>query len=300
MNLRLDFLASYVPPKRVAINEIVDDARVAASFVADGFANVAISDIDIVAMAEVAVERICGTPGFLNDVDGIIISTDSYDSHSFGNSKSEYSSVRSEFKRMFSRYFGEDTTLYSVGMNGCLNFAQSLSVATGLVASGAHEKVLVVLCDRATWHRSRILDNGAAVLGDAAGCFTVSGEGRWMVELIATQAIPSTSLSHGFSVLKAAQKLRRVAECRLGRPLDTVMEFFGDNLHFSTYQIVAEGLGISLSKVSLPNKHVTGHAFACDCLLALQQRSAETGKVGNSIGAINISGSRLGLLILRD
>jgi hypothetical protein len=251
------------------------------------------SDLDIIAMAKSLIEGHIASHG--TDFDALILASDSYHTlDEYDPRIGGYICARNLLRDALINDFHLRVPIYATGMNGCFNFSAGLAIAKGLLESGFHNKILYVITDRAARDRSRILEGNIGVLGDAATSCIISKAGGWLVRSIDLIDVP-LALTPGLGFLNAGKIWRdRRAHEYGGRNIS----FVGDNLVWSSYQILAEGMRVSPDLIRFPRKAATGHAFACDCLIGLEALAFDHDPRLELFGMINVGAGRIGWTVI--
>lgn len=197
-----------------------------------------------------------------------------------------------------------DIPCYGVTFNRCVNLLAGLDVAWALVASGRHERVLVITTDKVAAGADRMSqfalfsDGAAACLvsaapAAAAGCYELLG-------CASAQLTAELEWSNQIS-----SDLARVVCDRLLGPRDLKLGDLAALLHANLYKPLVvmkeRQAGFGAEQLYTGNIERIGHCFAADPLINLVDRMA-LGHIGTDrfcMLATSVPGSRIGALLRR-
>jgi 3-oxoacyl-[acyl-carrier-protein] synthase III len=171
---------------------------------------------------------------------------------------------------------------YGNWLASCANLSTTLSMARGMISSGQHRNVLVVLTDRLSRFAPRLMHNGASVTSDVAtSCLIGPNQGDFEVSTIAIASAPKIArfgmqekADLGKIVFETLKGLKRLGETFVAangrRPGDYDLVVAG-HYHTLSLQVLSDALRIDPSRLRRDARRGFGHAHASDNLLTLRQ-----------------------------
>jgi len=288
--------------------------RIMSFLTSDGFQSYSRSSNDIVEMAASAIAASLQKSRLEpHDIDAVLLSTESWwdvEDQSAGLPKVPVNiRLREGFLHETCLTLGlSRATPYGNWLSGCANFTSTLALARGLVASGQHKNIMVVLSDRASPKATRVTESGMTVFSDGAVAFIVQkGEIGFEVEDIVFHHDPAllqvhngkNTLLHGKAMQQAANGLGAKLRAAGRAAHSHYKMLIADNMHAMSLSFVSSGLGITRDRLETPLKPF-GHFFSADCLLGLLHFE-EAAKLDrdDSIGLVNVGPAGVGLSSLR-
>lgn len=169
-------------------------------------------------------------------------------------------------------------TYYSIGGRGCANFGMALDFAISTLGSGMHNRVLLILADRAG--PSRVVEAGLSVLSDgAAACvLTTHAEERgsdpmFVLSGSATMHDALAGAGSGGATLNEAWNWARGCGRRFydqaGIEPSSFAHVLLPNYRLSSQQFLAAAFGFRFDQIRVGDVAGVGHCFAADPLINL-------------------------------
>ncbi len=175
-------------------------------------------------------------------------------------------------------------TPIGVTLSECGNLATALRVASGLVASGQFNNLLLVTTDTCPSPELRLVEPSVSVLSDGAASCVVSAEEPRGFELLGVQQTSNHKIrlvnpeTEAVKILRyIAEGVRRSARGLMGRlSLDPsqVSRLILGNLNRNVQQIFAAQCEVPFERVYTENVATLGHVFASDGLINLKDATA--------------------------
>ncbi|MCQ4083518.1 hypothetical protein NGB36_23705 [Streptomyces sp. RB6PN25] len=183
------------------------------------------------------------------------------------------------------RRLGLSTIAYlAVCGYGCGNMIPALQMAKDALYSGRHDRVLLVLADRAP-DKERMMLSGLSVLSDGAVSCLVTREleqsagSHFKVGAMTTRTDigpdgKATAEPGLLSIIKlAVDGLADIAAQDDGKPDDVRYLVFG-NYRITSQKFLASAMGFPAERLLLGQVGELGHCFSADCLVTLVQSAA--------------------------
>lgn len=164
------------------------------------------------------------------------------------------------------------TNAHVIGLtlNNCTSLLSAVSVAHGLLVSGAHESILVISADRLSNEASRF--SSYCVFSDSAVSFMMSLNANHGYKLIGcvfgsdNKLVANPSLFGDIELItKTGMKMLEAAHLRA---VDIDMAF-PSNLFLPITRIKEVGYGVPVDRIYMDNTPLIGHCFAADPFIGL-------------------------------
>jgi len=305
-------IGSAVSMEELEGNEV--EKEILAFFRKDGFSHFTRNDLDLADMATEAIfNSLADTSVTAKDIDALVFCTESFWNTELvileGKNIAQHSRLREGLlQAIFLRSGLVNAYPYANWMSACANFVSTLSLATGLLETGQHRNVIVIMADRLAPKASRIMPNGASILSDMAVCFLVghSLQGykiRHIVTHVATAVFAAQERgdpqARVLEMLQSLQEFGTKIKAKTGRTLGEFDSIFVDCLNSNFLGVVCAGLKIKPNSLSSPLKARFAHAFSMDSLLALFHLEATKQlSSGETLAFLNVGPWAFGLVVL--